>query len=101
MSGVLFHRVFPNNVLGTYGYDKLNPDTLAPPGTDSGDVPQAKWPLGLSHNRFGTGGKSGWARQQNIDVLPSATKFAGVDMRLAPYAYRYVSSPSTSTLIHS
>lgn len=46
------------------------------------------WPLGLSHNRFGTGGKSGWARQQNTDQLPSSTEFAGVDMRLAPHAYR-------------
>lgn len=73
---------------GGYAYDKLNPDLFAPPGTDTGDVPNAKWPLGLSHNRAGTGQNSGWARQQNVDVLPAATKFAGVDMRLAPGAYR-------------
>lgn len=31
--------------------EKQNPDLYAPPGTDSGSVPNAKWPLGLSHNR--------------------------------------------------
>jgi oxalate decarboxylase family bicupin protein len=70
---------------------KSNPDTWAPPGTDSsesGAVPQAQWPLGLSHNRFGVGDRSGWARQQNTGQLPAATALAGVDMRLAPHAYR-------------
>ena len=28
--------------LDTYEYVKLNPDTFAPPGTDSGDIPQAQ-----------------------------------------------------------
>jgi oxalate decarboxylase family bicupin protein len=51
-------------------------------------VPNAKWPLGLSHNRFGTGKESGFARQQNTNDLPAATAMAGVDMRLAPHAYR-------------
>ena len=74
--------------IGTYAYDKLNPDLFAPPGTDSGSVPQAMWPLGLSHNRPGVDKGSGWARQQNVHDLPSATGMAGVDMRLAPYAYR-------------
>ncbi|PQE17262.1 oxalate decarboxylase family bicupin protein [Rutstroemia sp. NJR-2017a BVV2] len=72
----------------TYEYQKLNPDTFAPSGTDSGSVPQAKWPMGLSHNKFGSGKTSGWARQQNTGQLPSATAMAGVDMRLAPHAYR-------------
>jgi len=72
----------------TYEYVKLNPDIWAPPGTDSGSIPQAQWPLGLSHNRFGVGKQSGWARQQNTDQLPAATAMAGVDMRLAPIAYR-------------
>ncbi|KAK8900862.1 hypothetical protein QC760_010626 [Botrytis cinerea] len=71
----------------TYEYQKLNPDVFAPPGTDSGDVPQAQWPMGMSHNRLGIGKKSGWARQQNTDQLPVA-EMAGVDMRLAPGAYR-------------
>ena len=74
--------------IGTYEYEKLNPDVYAPPGTDSGALPNAMWPLGLSHNRFGTGTNSGWARQQNVDQLPAATAMAGVDMRLAPHAYR-------------
>lgn len=72
----------------TFEYEKLNSDVFAPPGTDSGSVPNAKWPLGLSHNRLGTGRKSGWARQQNTDVLPSAKDMAGVNMKLAPNAYR-------------
>jgi hypothetical protein len=42
----------------TYEYVKLNPDTFAPPETDSGDIPQAQWPMGLSHNRFGVGKQS-------------------------------------------
>jgi oxalate decarboxylase family bicupin protein len=74
--------------LGTYAYEKLNSDIYAPPGTDSGDVPQLQWPMGLSHNRQGTGGRSGYARQPNENQLPASTEFAGVDMRLAPYAYR-------------
>jgi oxalate decarboxylase family bicupin protein len=73
---------------GTYEYEKLNPDFYAPPGTDSGSVPQAQWPMGLSHNRFGTGAESGFARQQNTNQLPAATEMAGVNMRLAPHAYR-------------
>jgi hypothetical protein len=72
----------------TYEYERLNPDLFAPPGTDSGDVPNAMWPFGLSHNRLGTDKGAGWSRQQNIDVLPIADSMAGVDMRLAPHAYR-------------
>lgn len=72
----------------TRPYDRLNPDFLARPGTDSGDVPNSKWPMGLSSNRPGTGERSGWARQQNIEELPVATAMAGVDMSLAPNAYR-------------
>lgn len=71
----------------TEAYDRLNPDLFAPPGTDNGDVPNAKWPLGLSHNRHGLK-SAGWARQQNVNQLPIATAMAGVDMRLEPHAYR-------------
>lgn len=67
--------------------DRENSDLFAPPGTDSGDLPNAKWPLGLSHNRHGLK-SAGWARQQNVDELPVATSMAGVDMRLEPNAYR-------------
>ncbi|KAI0392853.1 Bicupin, oxalate decarboxylase/oxidase [Xylariaceae sp. FL0594] len=72
----------------TFEYERLNPDLYAPPASDQGDVANAMWPLGLSHNRAGIGKGSGWARQQNVDNLPAATAMAGVDMRLAPNAYR-------------
>ncbi|KAK0728869.1 RmlC-like cupin domain-containing protein [Lasiosphaeria miniovina] len=72
----------------TFDYEKLNPDLFTPPGTDGGSVPSLMWPMGLSHNRPGTGTNSGWARQQNTDVLPAAKAMAGVDMRLAPNSYR-------------
>lgn len=67
--------------------EKQNSDVYAPPGTDSGDVPNAKWPLALSHNRHGKD-SAGWARQQNVNQLPIATQMAGVDMHLEPNAYR-------------
>lgn len=66
-------------------YDQQNPDTLARPLTDSGSVQQAKWLMCLSTNRLTD---AGWARQQNIGVLPAAKEMAGVDMRLEPNAYR-------------
>ncbi|KAI0368601.1 oxalate decarboxylase [Pilatotrama ljubarskyi] len=62
-----------------------NPDLLAPPTTDEGSVQNAKWPFALSHNRLQTGG---WARQQNVDVMPIAQSMAGVNMRLEPGAIR-------------
>ncbi|KAK0121740.1 hypothetical protein ONS95_010026 [Cadophora gregata] len=71
----------------TTEYDVLNPDKLAPPGTDHGNVANAEWPLGLSHNKLGLG-RAGWSRQQNIDNIPAATEMAGVDMRLEPGGYR-------------
>lgn len=40
-------------------YDQQNPDTLARPSTDKGDVQQRKWPMGLSSNRMT---EAGWAR---------------------------------------
>ncbi|GJE86568.1 oxalate decarboxylase family bicupin [Phanerochaete sordida] len=65
--------------------DLQNPDLLAPPTTDAGTVGNAKWPFSLSHNRLQTGG---WARQQNLAVLPMASAMAGVDMRLEVGAIR-------------
>ena len=47
--------------------NRQNPDSFAPPSSDHGDIPQAKWPFALSHNRLQNGG---WARQQNEKVLP-------------------------------
>ena len=66
--------------------EKINPDLYAPSGTDAGAVPGLMWPLGLSHNRFGTSPGAGWARQQNTDVL-AAKSMAGVDRRLGPHVY--------------
>nr|BAQ25797.1 oxalate decarboxylase 2 [Grifola frondosa] len=65
--------------------DRQNADFLAPPTTDAGDIPNAKWPFSLSHNRLQTGG---WARQQNTEVMPIATSMAGVNMRLEAGAIR-------------
>lgn len=62
-----------------------NPDVLAPPTTDNGAVPNFKWPFSLSHNRLQTGG---WAREQNVNVMPVATDIAGVNMRLEAGAIR-------------
>jgi hypothetical protein len=71
----------------TKEYNMLNPDKLAPPGTDHGGVSNAQWPLGLSASKLGLS-RSGWSRQQNTDNIPVATEMAGVDMRLEPGAYR-------------
>ncbi|KAH9930043.1 oxalate decarboxylase [Fomitopsis serialis] len=62
-----------------------NPSLLAPPTTDHGEVPNAKWPFDLSHTRLQTGG---WARQQNVNEMPISTDMAGVDMRLEAGAIR-------------
>ncbi|KAH8984367.1 RmlC-like cupin domain-containing protein [Lactarius hatsudake] len=62
-----------------------NPDLLAPPTTDHGTVPNAKWSFTLSSNRMQTGG---WARQQNVNAMPISTSMAGVNMRLEPGAVR-------------
>ncbi|KAJ5781234.1 hypothetical protein N7457_006394, partial [Penicillium paradoxum] len=70
-----------------YYYDRINSDKLAPPGTDNGQTINAQWPMGLSHNRLGMNG-AGWGRQENKNVMPDATRMAGVNMRLAPAGYR-------------
>ena len=74
-------------IAGNMIYEKLNPDSYAPPATDAGDFTNLQWPLGLSYNRPGLNG-AGFARQQNVDNLPAASQMAGVDMKLSPYAYR-------------
>ncbi|KAF2421225.1 Bicupin, oxalate decarboxylase/oxidase [Tothia fuscella] len=71
----------------TADYDKINPDKLAPPGTDHGQTINAQWPMGLSHAKLGLD-NAGWSRQENTVVMPDATKMAGVDMRLEAGAYR-------------
>jgi hypothetical protein len=67
--------------------DRTHPDILAPPQSDTGDVPQLNWPMDLSHVKLGMN-NAGWSRQQNLKVMPIAKEFAGVDMRLGPGAYR-------------
>ncbi|KAF9533694.1 oxalate decarboxylase [Crepidotus variabilis] len=75
------------SVIGPTDTDTVlqNPDLLAPPTTDGGSVPNAKWPYSLSSNRLQTGG---WARQQNVNVMPFAENLAGVNMRLEAGAIR-------------
>ncbi|KAF8137295.1 putative oxalate decarboxylase/oxidase [Boletus edulis] len=87
--------VNPQPIRGKLGADILGPqnipiqlensNALAPPTTDSGSVANWKWPFALSHNRLQNGG---WARNQNVDVLPVATAIAGVNMRLEAGAIR-------------
>ncbi|RPD74751.1 oxalate decarboxylase [Lentinus tigrinus ALCF2SS1-7] len=88
-------NIDPQGVRDSYGASVMgpqnvpialqNPDLLAPPTTDQGSVQNAKWPFALSHNRLQTGG---WARQQNVDVMPIAKSMAGVNMRLEVGAIR-------------
>jgi len=70
-----------------------NPDLFAPPSTDNGAVPNFKWPFSLSHNRLADGG---WARQQNVNQMPTATDLAGVNMRLKSGAIRELHWHTTS-----
>ncbi|MBV8349513.1 MAG: cupin domain-containing protein [Mycolicibacterium sp.] len=70
----------------------LGPDNLsialqnpgAPP-TDSGSLPNLKFPFAAAHNRLLSGG---WAREVTVRELPVATTLAGVNMRLKAGAYR-------------
>ncbi|PPR01312.1 hypothetical protein CVT24_006345 [Panaeolus cyanescens] len=71
----------PHNV----AIELQNADLLAPPTTDHGSVKNFKWPYAMSHNRLANGG---WARQQNVYDMPSATDIAGVNMRLEAGAIR-------------
>ncbi|KAI5779199.1 RmlC-like cupin domain-containing protein [Peziza echinospora] len=77
--------------------EKQHPDTLAPPTSDHGAVPQLEWPMALSHAKLGLN-RAGWSRQQNADVLPAATQMSGVNMRLEAGAYRelHCRHPSTT-----
>ncbi|HEX2943767.1 MAG TPA: oxalate decarboxylase family bicupin [Rhodopila sp.] len=65
--------------------DRHNLDMLRPPATDAGDVPNLKWPFGLSHNRLSAGG---WARETTIRELPVSKAMAGVNMRLTAGSIR-------------
>jgi len=56
-----------------------NPDTLAPPQTDHGTLPNLRWAFADSHNHIAPGG---WGRQTTTRELPVSTEIAGVNMRL-------------------
>jgi oxalate decarboxylase len=62
-----------------------NPSLLASPSTDSGSVPNLKFPFAAARNRILTGG---WAREVTMRELPIATDIAGVNMRLKPGGIR-------------
>jgi oxalate decarboxylase len=62
-----------------------NPSLLTPPGTDSGTVPNLKFPFAAARNRVLSGG---WAREVTIRELPVAKDIAGVNMRLKPGGIR-------------
>jgi oxalate decarboxylase len=62
-----------------------NPSLLTPPWTDSGTVPNLKFPFAAARNRVLSGG---WAREVTIRELPVATDIAGVNMRLKPGGIR-------------
>jgi oxalate decarboxylase len=62
-----------------------NPSLLVAPPTDSGTVPNLKFPYAAAHNRVLTGG---WAREVTTRELPVATELAGVNMRLKPGGIR-------------
>ncbi|KAE9404736.1 oxalate decarboxylase [Gymnopus androsaceus JB14] len=112
--------LLPSPQRGTLGAPILGPDNIpmdlenadlfAPPTTDQRRyVSQfyyhplspaetfrrgnSKWPFTLSHNRLQTGG---WARQENIEVMPIATAMASVNMRLEAGAIRELHWHTTS-----
>jgi oxalate decarboxylase len=64
---------------------RQNPDMLAPPDTDSGEVPNLRFSFSDAHNRLEEGG---WAREVTARELPVATTLAGVNMRLTPGGVR-------------
>jgi oxalate decarboxylase len=64
---------------------RQNGDTLVPPETDSGTIPNLKYSFEAAHNRLLSGG---WAREVTMRELPIATELAGVNMRLKPGGVR-------------
>jgi oxalate decarboxylase len=65
--------------------EQQNPDLLAPPSSDAGDLPNLKFSFDDAHMRLTAGG---WTRQITVRDLPIATTIAGVGMRLNPGAIR-------------
>ena len=71
----------PRNI----GRDMENPDILVPPTTDHGTLANMRFSFSDAHNRLEEGG---WAREVTIRELPISDDVAGVNMALAPGAYR-------------
>jgi oxalate decarboxylase len=65
--------------------ERENPNLLAPPSTDAGQLPNLKFSFDAAHTRLSTGG---WSRQVTAKEMPVATTIAGVDMRLNPGGVR-------------
>jgi oxalate decarboxylase len=65
--------------------DQQNPDVFIPPETDSGSIPNLKFPFGMAHNRLEDGG---WAREITLREFPVSKSMAGVNMRLGPGVVR-------------
>jgi oxalate decarboxylase len=59
--------------------DRQNPDMLVPPSTDSGTLPNLRFPFADAHMRLTDGG---WTRQVTERELGIAKTLAGVNMRL-------------------
>lgn len=65
--------------------DRQNPDIIVPPDTDSGTMPNLKFPFAHSHMRVEHGG---WSREVTIREMPAAETIAGVNMHLEPGGVR-------------
>ena len=59
--------------------DAMNPDSVMPPPTDHGSVPEFWHSFSLSHRRVEAGG---WARQVNAVDFPISKAVASVNMKL-------------------
>ena len=65
--------------------DLQNPDVFTPPESDTGNIPNLKFPFAMAHNRLEDGG---WAREITVRELPAAKSLAAVNMRLGPGVVR-------------
>ncbi|OUM87032.1 MAG: oxalate decarboxylase [Bacillus thermozeamaize] len=65
--------------------DLENPDSLVPPATDAGTIPNLKFSFSDTHMQLNHGG---WSRQITVRELPIATTLAGVNMYLTPGGVR-------------
>ena len=59
--------------------DAVNPDSMAPPLSDTGSMPVFKYPFSFANKRVYQGG---WSREVTVRELQIAKELAGVNMRL-------------------